>query len=122
MIDHLVLIVKDVAMSRQFFERALAPLGYHVEMSFPEGVGFGDAGKPEFWITSRGEPHVDFHLAFHCKHRAQVDEFYATAIAAGGRDNGSPGIREQYHPNYYGAFVFDPDGNNIEAVCHDPQG
>ena len=120
MIDHLALNVKDLAASRQFYESALTPLGYEVIMAFPEGVGFGVAGKPDFWISLREGPHTGVHVAFHCTERNLVDAFYNAALAAGGKDNGAPGLREMYHPNYYGAFVIDPDGNNIEAVCHSP--
>jgi len=120
MIDHIILQVKDVPASRDFYVKALAPLGYGIVMEFPGGVGFGVEGVRDFWVSSRGKPHTDVHVAFHCEDRASVDAFYAAAMEAGGRDNGPPGLREDYHPNYYGAFVFDPDGNNIEAVCHAP--
>jgi catechol 2,3-dioxygenase-like lactoylglutathione lyase family enzyme len=122
MLDHVVLNVKNVAASRAFYLKALAPLGYQVIMEFPEGVGFGDAGKPEFWIGLRQPVHTQVHIAFGCGERKMVDAFYEAAIAAGGKDNGPPGLRTQYHPDYYGAFVLDPDGNNIEAVCHLPAG
>jgi len=122
MLDHIVLNVKDVATSKKFYHEALSPLGYEIVMDFPEGVGFGIAGKPDFWISSRKPSHTNLHVAFHCNERNLVNSFYEAAIAAGGRDNGKPGVREMYHPNYYGAFVFDPDGNNIEAVCHTPEG
>lgn len=118
MIDHVVLNVRDLEASRKFYVAALAPLGYSVVMDFPEGVGFGIAGKPDFWIARRGDAHTAVHVAFASERNDAVDAFHAAALAAGGRDNGAPGIREQYHPGYYGAFVFDPDGNNIEAVCH----
>ncbi len=83
-------------------------------------AGFGRWGKPDFWI-SQGEPGQAFHIAFAADDRTTVDAFHEAAIAAGGRDNGGPGLRPEYHPSYYGAFVFDPDGNNIEAVCHMPE-
>lgn len=126
MIDHVSLHVSDYAKSKGFFEHALAPLGYSVIMEFGSAVaGLGAGGKPDFWIA-QGEAAGDaeggagkpIHLAFASSNRATVDAFYDAALAAGGRDNGAPGLRPQYHPNYYGAFVFDPDGNNIEAVCH----
>lgn len=121
MIDHVILRVKDFAASRRFYEAALAAVGYTVVMEFPQAVAFGDAGRPEFWIGS-GEPTTAaVHLAFRCEDRKTVDAFYERALEAGGRDNGPPGVREQYHPAYYGAFVLDPDGNNIEAVCHEPE-
>jgi len=117
MIDHLGLSVKDGPASKRFFVEALKPLGIGVVMEFGEHVGFGDPGKPYFWMGP-GSPAAPVHLAFGAKDRPAVDAFYRAAIAAGGKDNGPPGIRAHYHPNYYGAFVFDPDGNNIEAVCH----
>lgn len=122
MIDHVVLNVSDLAASKGFYEVALAPLGYEVVIEFPDGVGFGFEGKPFFWIGTREGPHTGVHVAFHSRDRATVDAFHAAALEAGGRDNGKPGVREIYHPHYYGAFVFDPDDNNIEAVCHAPAG
>jgi catechol 2,3-dioxygenase-like lactoylglutathione lyase family enzyme len=118
--DHVGLNVKDYAASRAFYEKALAPLGYKVVMAFDEwgGAGFGEGEKPEFWINERSPAGAGTHVAFHCDDRATVDAFHEAACAAGGVDNGAPGIREHYHPTYYGAFVLDPDGNNIEAVCH----
>ena len=120
MFDHVGLNVKDSAASRAFYERALAPLGYRVVLAFDESkrVGFGTSGKPEFWINEREPFGTGTHVAFTCDDRATVDAFHAAALAAGGRDNGAPGLREQYHPTYYAAFVLDPDGNNLEAVCH----
>ena len=122
MFDHVGLNVRDYAASRAFYVRALAPLGYTVVMGGDEwkGAGFGDRGKPEFWIVQRDPVGTGTHVAFHCADRATVDAFHAAALAAGGTDNGAPGLREQYHPTYYGAFVLDPDGNNVEAVCHEP--
>ena len=119
MIDHLGLSVRDLAKSRAFYEAALAPLGYRRILEFDEAVGFGVPPKPDFWI-SEGDPARTFtlHVAFRADARSQVDAFYRAALAAGGRDNGAPGVRAHYHPNYYGAFVRDPDGNNVEAVCH----
>lgn len=120
MIDHLILGVDDVGASREFYEQALAPLGMAVVMAGSFGVGFGTDGKPTFWIADR-EPSGPVHVAFASPDRAAVDAFHAAALAAGGRDNGRPGLRPHYHPSYYGAFVFDPDGNNVEAVCHRPE-
>ena len=119
MIDHVGLRVSNYARSKKFFSSALRPLGYQLIMEFGDSVaGFGADGKPDFWISAEaGSP---IHVAIASANRAIVDEFYQAAIAAGGRDNGPPGLRPQYHPNYYGAFVLDPDGNNIEAVCHLP--
>lgn len=123
MFDHVGLNVKDYAASRAFYEQALAPLGWSVAMAFDEwkAVGFGTAAKPDFWITEREPYGTGTHVAFAAESRAAVDAFHAAALAAGGRDNGAPGIREMYHPTYYGAFVLDADGNNIEAVCHTPE-
>ena len=119
MIDHVNLGTADVAASRAFYERALAPLGYAVLMEAPYGVGFGKDGKPDFWISDRPSS-APLHVAFASPDRATVDAFHAAALAAGGRDNGPPGLRS-YHPSYYGAFVLDPEGNNVEAVTHRPE-
>lgn len=118
MLDHIGLAVSDLSASKRFYIRALAPLGYEVIMEFEEGVGLGAAGKPDFWLGkgTRTTPRV--HVAFTAESRAAVDAFYQAGMAAGGTDNGPPGLREHYHPTYYGAFVLDPDGHNIEAVCH----
>jgi catechol 2,3-dioxygenase-like lactoylglutathione lyase family enzyme len=122
MFDHVGLNVKDYAASRAFFEQALAPLGYRVVLAFDEwkAAGFGTEERPEFWISQREPYSSGTHLAFVCTDSATVDAFHDAALAAGGIDNGAPGLREQYHPTYYGAFVHDLDGNNIEAVCHSP--
>jgi len=127
MIDHTGLEVSNAGKSREFYTKALAPLGYQLLMEIPkeytEGVvvlGYGVAPKPDFWVAEGipNEPRI--HMAFRAGNRKQVDEFYHAALAAGGKDNGPPGPRPEYHENYYGAFVLDPDGHNIEAVCHDP--
>lgn len=127
MIDHIGIKVRDYAQAKVFYTQALAPLGYAIQMELTraetggyEGAGFGVARKPFFWISADAAGGVSAHVAFTAANRAAVDAFYAAALAAGGRDNGAPGLRAHYHPNYYGAFVFDPDGNNIEAVCHTP--
>jgi len=120
MLDHVTLHVSDLAASKAFYTAALAPLGYAVVMEFPQAAGLGVGGKPDFWIAIGGPTKPQAHVAFHAADRVTVDAFYAAAIAAGGRDNGAPGLRPHYHPNYYGAFVLDPDGQNIEAVCHLP--
>jgi catechol 2,3-dioxygenase-like lactoylglutathione lyase family enzyme len=91
-------------------------------MAFPETVGFGIDGKPDFLIGLRQPVHSNLHVAFSCSRRDLVRKFYEAALKAGGKDNGPPGVREKYHPSYYGAFVLDPDGNNIEAVCQQPEG
>jgi catechol 2,3-dioxygenase-like lactoylglutathione lyase family enzyme len=118
MIDHIGVLVADLDASVGFYTKALAPLGYQLVMRFEQFAGFGVDGKADFWIGI-GKPTDKLHIAFRAKGRSDVRAFYGAAIAAGGTDNGAPGIREIYHPNYYGAFVRDPDGHNIEAVCHD---
>lgn len=120
MLDHINIGVADLAASRAFYERALAPLGYEPLMEGPWGVGFGRDGKPDFWISDRPAA-GPLHIAFAAPDRATVDAFHREALAAGGPDNGPPGLRPQYHPSYYGAFVLDPDGNNVEAVTHRPE-
>ncbi len=120
MIDHTSVTVSNIAASKAFYRAALAPLGYTLLKEFGPAAGFGIAPKHDFWI-GLGVPNVPpIHVAFHAESRAMVDAFYRAALAAGGRDNGAPGLRPQYHANYYGAFVLDPDGHNIEAVCHAP--
>lgn len=121
MIDHTGISVRNVVKSKAFYRAALAPLGYAVLMEWEQNAGFGIPPKPDFWI-GQGEPNVPpIHVAFHAENRAQVDAFHRAAIAAGGRDNGAPGLRPHYHATYYGAFVLDLDGHNIEAVCHSPE-
>jgi catechol 2,3-dioxygenase-like lactoylglutathione lyase family enzyme len=123
MLDHVGFAVKDYRRSKAFYEKALAPLGFTLLLE-PVGAaaGFGKHGKPSFWIESQGRAvQGRLHIAFAADSRAKVDAFHAAAIQAGGTDNGSPGVRSIYHPDYYGAYVLDPDGNNIEAVCHEPQ-
>jgi catechol 2,3-dioxygenase-like lactoylglutathione lyase family enzyme len=122
MLDHLGLDVRDYARSKAFYEKALAPLGLKLMMEPVPGIGgFGDGRKPFFWIGTRGRaPQSGVHVAFTADSRDTVDSFHAAALEAGAADNGGPGVREIYHPNYYGAFVLDPDGNNVEAVCHEP--
>ena len=127
MIDHTGVVVSDFERSKAFYEAALAPIGYAKLMEFPAAVtgtvdvaGFGEPPKPDFWI-SRGEPNKPaIHVAFRVDSRAKVDAFHRAALAAGGTDNGAPGLRPHYHEHYYGAFVRDPDGHNVEAVCHLP--
>ncbi|MGD2062929.1 MAG: VOC family protein [Nitrospirota bacterium] len=121
MLDHIGLKVRDVPASKAFYTQALAPLGYTVMMEWEGGVGLAAAGKPDFWL-GQGEPTGGVHVAFSSPDRKTVDAFHRAALAAGGKDNGAPGLRPHYHSNYYGAFVFDPDGNNIEAVCHATEG
>ncbi len=121
MIDHTGVAVSNFDKSKAFYAAALAPLGYAILMEFDRAAGFGVAPKPDFWIGESTPNVPPIHVAFRAESRAQVDAFYKAAVAAGGRDNGAPGLREHYHPNYYGAFVLDPDGHNIEAVCHAPK-
>lgn len=126
MIDHIGFSVSNIATSRDFYEAALKPLGISVLMEVTEEMtgghgahlGFGMDGKPFFWIGTGKEVATSVHVALVAKDRAVVDAFHAAGLAAGGADNGPPGLRPEYHPDYYGAFVLDPDGNNIEAVCH----
>lgn len=127
MIDHTGITVSDYAASKAFYTAALAPIGYALLMEIPAAVtghtdvaGFGEAPKPDFWISGGGANNPPIHIAFRVATRAMVDAFYEAGLKAGGTDNGSPGIRAHYHPNYYGAFVRDLDGHNIEAVCHEP--
>jgi catechol 2,3-dioxygenase-like lactoylglutathione lyase family enzyme len=127
MIDHTGVVVSDYAKSKAFYEKALASIGYVLMMEIPAAVtghadvaGFGEPPKPDFWISSGTANKPPIHIAFRVPTREQVDAFYRAALAAGGTDNGAPGLRPHYHPNYYGAFVRDPDGHNIEAVCHEP--
>jgi catechol 2,3-dioxygenase-like lactoylglutathione lyase family enzyme len=119
MIDHTAFSVRDYAASRSFYARTLAPLGYSMLMEFGTTAGFGNT-HPDFWIESAddGDGTHNIHVAFKAETRQAVDEFYRAALAAGGADNGPPGLREDYGPDYYAAYVIDPDGNNVEAVCH----
>jgi len=123
MLDHLGFAVADFARSRAFYAAALAPLGMTVHSEGPGWAMFGPAGKPLLWIGGpdlAGTPPGHMHFAFNAPDHAAVRAFHAAALAAGGQDNGAPGLRPQYHPNYYAAFITDPDGHNIEAVCHAP--
>jgi catechol 2,3-dioxygenase-like lactoylglutathione lyase family enzyme len=121
-VDHVGINVSDYERSRDFYTRALGPLGIELLMEpVPRFGGFGSDRKPYFWITDQREPvTTNVHLAFDAADRATVDAFHVAALEAGGSDNGAPGVRDIYHPHYYGAFVLDPDGNNVEAVCHRP--
>ena len=128
MIDHLSVVVSDYARSKAFYLRALAPTGHSQLVELPathagrgESAGFCHADGSDFWISQGEAIKPPIHIAFRVSSRAAVDAFYEAAIAAGGRDNGAPGPRPHYHPHYYGAFVLDPDGHNIEAVCHEPE-
>ena len=123
MLDHLGLDVSDYERSRAFYQQALAPLGLSLLLEPAPGIGgFGAGRQPFFWIaTGRGAAQSGVHVAFTADDRATVDAFHEAAVAAGATDNGAPGVREIYHPTYYGAYVLDPDGNNVEAVCHKPE-
>jgi len=120
-IDHVQVAVSDYGRAKAFYQRALEPLGFTLMMEFPEGQearfgGFGTRGKPYLWIGGTGRPTPTGHVAFGARSADEVNAFYQAAMAAGGADNGPPGIRADYHPKYYAAYVRDPDGNNIEAV------
>jgi catechol 2,3-dioxygenase-like lactoylglutathione lyase family enzyme len=128
MLDHVALSVKDFERSKAFYLAALAPLSISLLMEVGAEetgggafAGFGAEGKPFFWIGERNDTTGPAHIAFTAPACAVVDAFYAAALHAGGKDNGAPGLRSHYHDNYYGSFVLDPDGNNIEAVCHKPE-
>jgi len=120
-IDHIGLVVSNYEISKQFYTKCLAPLNIKLVMEFEGWAGFGKNDKPEFWFGSDGDAHKPMHIAFAAENRDQVNKFYEAALAADGKDNGPPGIREEYHPDYYGAFIYDLDGHNIEAVCHNPE-
>ena len=127
-VDHTSLSVSDFAKAKAFYTAALKPLGITVLREVPKALtgsvdvaGLGSNGKPFFWLADAGKTSPRIHVAFTANSRAEVDAFYKAAIAAGGTDNGPPGIRPMYHPAYYGAFVLDADGHNIEAVCHKPE-
>lgn len=127
MIDHTGITVSDFEASKAFYDKVMAPLGasllYVVPSEFTGGAKVGGYGRdrPVFWLHEATPTGPGRHYAFTARSRAEVDAFHAAAVAAGGKDNGAPGLRPHYHANYYGAFVFDPDGNNIEAVCHTPE-
>jgi catechol 2,3-dioxygenase-like lactoylglutathione lyase family enzyme len=121
MIDHVALNIRDLGQAKAFYERALSPLGYTVGMELEHDVAFrSPEGELDFWLCRRGEPSAPTHVGFHAADRPTVDAFHAAAIAAGGADNGAPGVRSDYHENYYAAFVLDPEGSNIDAVCQQP--
>ena len=117
-IDHIGLSVSDYEKSKAFFTAALAPLRVGLITETHGWAGYGRDGKPEFWFGVGTTPQKPMHVAFVAENRSQVCSFYEAALKAGAKDNGPPGIREIYHPNYYGAFVISPEGHNIEAVCH----
>ena len=128
MIDHTGIVASDFDKSKKFYSTVLSTIGYSLLMELPASVtghtdvaGFGEPQKPDFWISKGSPNNPPVHVAFRAGTRVQVDAFFKAAIAAGAQDNGQPGLRPHYHPNYYGAFVLDPDGHNIEAVCHEPE-
>jgi catechol 2,3-dioxygenase-like lactoylglutathione lyase family enzyme len=118
MFDHIGLSVRDLGKTRDFYTEALAPLGLRLQYDQDDVAAFGPPGKWALWFYGKGDGPTGVHIALKAATRAQVDAFYAAAIAAGGKDNGPPGLRPHYTPTYYGAFVFDPDGHNLEAVCY----
>jgi len=120
MLDHMGIDVSDYGRSRAFYRRALAPLGWNLLEEVQGWAAFGPPRQPVFWFRQASPPTGPIHIAFLAPDRAAVDAFYGAALAAGAKDNGPPGLRAVYHPNYYGAFVLDPDGHNVEAVCHRP--
>jgi catechol 2,3-dioxygenase-like lactoylglutathione lyase family enzyme len=121
MIDHVALNVRDFQATRAFYLETLGALGYGVFSEEGEAIGLqSPEGYPDFWLLARGEPSAPTHVAFRAAGRGAVDAFHAAGLAAGGTDNGAPGIREEYHEHYYACFVLDPEGNNIEAVCQEP--
>lgn len=123
MIDHIEIFVRDGLRARAFYDAALKPLGIEVKLvvgTRVQALGYGK-DRPFFWVTPGATPTGPLHVAFAAPTRALVDAFHAAALAAGGRDNGRPGLRPHYHRDYYGAFVLDPDGRNVEAVCHGPE-
>lgn len=126
-LDHISINVTDFERSKAFYQAAFAPLGVALVMEHGHSAGFGRGGKPEFWISGQQTSYqtaeqvhmiTPVHVCLRAQSRAEVEAFYGAALAAGGRDFGAPGLRPQYHPGYYGAFVLDPDGHNIEAVIH----
>lgn len=128
MIDHTGVIVSDFEQGKAFYSKTLAAIGYELLMQVTAAqsgskdfAGFGEEGKPDFWVSGGTPNQPPMHVAFRVKNRATVDAFYQAAMTAGAIDNGAPGLRPHYHPNYYSAFVRDADGHNIEAVCHEEQ-
>lgn len=122
MIDHMSTYATDYAATRGFYETVLAELGYGLQADYPQHqtCAFGPQGRPVFWVIGVDEAASPRHVAFSAERREQVSSFYEKGLASGGADNGEPGLRPQYHPHYYGGFLLDPDGNNVEAVCHWP--
>jgi catechol 2,3-dioxygenase-like lactoylglutathione lyase family enzyme len=119
MIDHVSVRVQDFSKLLTFYREALAPIGYEVIMEYPGAVGLGANGKPDLWLMRSDKAINPTHVAL-ASTRDRIDAFHEAALAAGGTDNGAPGVRADYHPSYYAAFILDPEGNNIEVVCHTP--
>ena len=119
MIDHVGVRVQDFSRLLAFYREALAPIGYSVLMEFPDVAGLGTKGKPDLWIMKTDKTPHPTHVAISAAERAHIDAFHAAGLTAGGTDNGPAGLRPDYHPHYYAAFILDPEGNNIEVVCHD---
>jgi catechol 2,3-dioxygenase-like lactoylglutathione lyase family enzyme len=117
-IDHVTVKVKDLAAAKAFYASALAPLGYEVLMEMDNFVGLGAGGKPDLWLAKYAQTAPPAHVAIAGETKEKVDAFHAAALQAGGKDNGAPGKRPEYRPGYYGAFVHDPEGNNLEVVIH----
>lgn len=120
-IDHIGFAISDFDCSKRFYDRCLAPIGVHLVIEIDGWAGYGYDDKAELWFGVDELPQRPMHIAFSASDRAAVDAFHRSGIAAGGKDNGAPGIRAIYHPHYYGAFLLDPDDHNIEAVCHHPE-
>lgn len=120
MIDHIGICVSDVSVSRAFYTRVLAPLQIACIAEDRGWLGYGRGNKADFWFGEGRHVHAPMHIAFTADNMRAVNEFFTAALSAGATDNGKPGLREHYHAHYYAAFVLDPDGNNIEAVCHEP--
>jgi catechol 2,3-dioxygenase-like lactoylglutathione lyase family enzyme len=121
MLDHLGIAVANFAVNKAFYTAALAPLGMRITMEGDNWAIWSDTDFAQLWLGEAEPVNNQLHLAFSAKTRAQVQAFHAAALVAGGTDNGAPGLRKEYHPNYYGAFIIDPNGHNIEAVCHTPE-
>jgi catechol 2,3-dioxygenase-like lactoylglutathione lyase family enzyme len=121
MIDHMSTYATDIADTRAFYEAVLPPLGYTVQIEFPNACAFGPPNNPVFWVIATEAAATPRHIAFSAVDRESVTHFYHTGLQHGGSDNGPPGLRPDYHEHYYGAFLLDPDGNNVEAVCHAPE-
>jgi catechol 2,3-dioxygenase-like lactoylglutathione lyase family enzyme len=122
MFDHIGFAVRDLARTRAFYTAALEPLGYRLQYDENNTIAFGPPGKWALWFYGKGDGPTGVHIALQAETRAQVDAFHAAALAAGGKDNGAPGLRPHYTPTYYGGFVIDPDGHNLEAVCYADEG